>query len=256
MPYRPAVFRSSRKRSSTFDGEEISRASTGLLKRPAFRICGAVNLRTYLLTAWSPTYALADKQKRDLGRLDRARLIKQRNCTYLIIGITLAGATFVLTWRGTGYPDWGTWWPILGPLTWYLLSRCNEVFIAFYLDAFDKLRINRRPSSALAWPTRVRLALNSYAELILNFSVLYALLPADMWQCGAQRPVSFTDLMTYSALTITTSGGGGFVAKHWVPQLLTVYEVMCGLILLVVSFTIYTGRGLSKRPAGSFGPKS
>lgn len=71
-----------------------------------------------------------------------------------------------------------------------------------------------------------------------------------MWQCGTQRPSSFIDLLTYSALTITTSGGGGFVAKHWLPQLMTVYEVMCGLILLVVSFTIYTGRGLSKRRAG------
>ncbi|MFD1033170.1 hypothetical protein ACFQ15_00695 [Sphingomonas hankookensis] len=218
-------------------------------------IHGVVNLRTILLTALSPTYALADWQKRGLRRLARATLIKRRNCTYLIVGITLAVATFILTWRGTGHPSWGTWWPILGLLTWYLLGRCNEVFLAFYLDAFDKLRINRRPSSALAWPTRVRLALNSYAELILNFSVLYALLPADMWQCGAPRPVSFNDLLTYSALTITTSGGGGFVARHWVPQLLTVYEVMCGLILLVVSFTIYTGRGLSKRPAGRFGPK-
>lgn len=129
------------------------------------------------------------------------------------------------------------------------------MFLAFYLDAFDKLRSNRRPSSALAWPTRVRLALNSYAELILNFAVLYAMLPASWWMDGAQRPTSFTDLMTYSGLTITTSGGGGFVAKHWVLQLMTVYEVMCGLILLVVSFTIYTGRALSKHSVGSPSPR-
>ena len=54
-----------------------------------------------------------------------------------------------------------------------------------------------------------------------------------------------TNLLTYSALRITTGGGGGFVAKHWPPQRMTVCEVMCGLILPIVSFTIYTGRGLS-----------
>ncbi|WP_207901271.1 hypothetical protein [Sphingomonas sp. PP-CC-3A-396] len=175
------------------------------------------------------------------------------NARYLAVGATLAGIAFVASHHGAGMVDWTAWWPVLAPVAWYLLSRCNEVFLAFYLDAFDKLRVNQRPSSALAWPTRVRLALNSYAELVLNFAVLYAMTPADWWQCGAQRPTSFTDLLTYSALTITTSGGGGFVARHWVPQLLTVYEVMCGLMLLVVSFTIYTGRGLSKRAATHLG---
>lgn len=213
----------------------------------------AVKASTILLATLSPTFALADHQKRGLKRAGRAKFIRRRNCTYLIIGTVLAIATFALTWRGTGDAQWERCWPVLVPLAWYLQGRCNEVFLAFYLDAFDKLRANQRPSSALAWPTRVRLALNSYAELILNFSVLYALLPADMWQRGTQRPSSFTDLLTYSALTITTSGGGGFVAKHWLPQLMTVYEVMCGLILLVVSFTIYTGRGLSKRGAGQAG---
>ncbi|SFO43169.1 hypothetical protein SAMN05428984_4175 [Sphingomonas sp. OK281] len=77
--------------------------------------------------------------------------------------------TFALTWRGTGNPHWENWWPALAPIAWYLQGRCNEIFLAFYLDAFDKLRINGQPSSTLAWPTRVRLALNSYVELILNF---------------------------------------------------------------------------------------
>jgi voltage-gated potassium channel len=203
---------------------------------------------TILRAVLSPTFAFADCQKRKRNRAGRAQFIRRMNCRYLTAGVVLALATLGLTWRGTGNPLWGTWWSLgLALVCWYLVSRCNEVFLAFYLDAFDKLRTSRRPSSALAWPTRVRLALNSYAELILNFAVLYEMLPADWWQCGAQRPASFTDLLTYSALTITTSGGGGFVAKHWLPQLMTVYEVMCGLILLVVSFTIYTGRGLSPR---------
>jgi hypothetical protein len=45
-------------------------------------------------------------------------------------------------------------------VTWCLVSLCNEAFLAFYfyLDAFDKRRVNQRPSSALAWPNRVRAA--------------------------------------------------------------------------------------------------
>ena len=53
--------------------------------------------------------------------------------------------------------------------------------------------------------------------------------------------VSVTDSLWYSASTITTSGGGGYYPNHWVGQLLSFYEVACGVILLVVCFTIYTG---------------
>jgi voltage-gated potassium channel len=192
---------------------------------------------TVLLGLFSPTYLYAARRKVGRNRLGRARFIGQMNCAYLIAGVMIAVATFVVTRSGTGHLPWVTWWPLMTPVAWYLVSRSNEVFLAFYKDAFDKLKTRRRPSSALAWSTRVRLALNSYVELVLNFAVLYAMLPADMWQEGSQRPKAFADLLSYSALTITTSGGGGFVARHWLPQFMTVYEVLCGLILLVVSFT-------------------
>ncbi len=199
------------------------------------------------LFALSPTYLLADVQKRKRDPAGRTMLIRRRNVVYLVTGMILAGIALVVTRHGTGRPPWSTWWPIMAPIAWYLQSRCHEIFLAFYFDAFDKLRPGLEPSSTLEWPTRVRLALNSYVELTLDFSVLYAMLPADMWQKGAQRPGMFTDLLTYSAMTITTSGGGGFVACHPLLQLMSTYEVFCGLLLLVVSFTIYTGRGLSER---------
>lgn len=180
------------------------------------------------------------------------------NCRYLITGVALAIGAFCITGNRTGHLPWTWKWSLLlGPTAYYLISRCNEVFYAFYRDAFEKLDKRSTPSSTLEWSTRVRLALNSYAELILNFAVLYAMIPASMWQCGSQRPTSFTDLLSYSALTITTSGGGGFAAKYWLPQFLTVYEVLCGLILLVVSFTIYTGRDFAaERPSGDKNPRA
>jgi hypothetical protein len=75
------------------------------------------------------------------------------------------------------------------------------------------------------------------------------MLPAAMWQDG-YRIHRFTDVLSYSATTITTSGGGGFAASHWLLQALTAYEIACGLLLLVVCFTIYVGHALAEFPAG------
>lgn len=59
---------------------------------------------------------------------------------------------------------------VLGSVAWHLPSRCNEAFLASYLDAFDKLRVNHLPSRWLVCPSRVRFALNNYAQLVLNFA--------------------------------------------------------------------------------------
>ncbi len=92
----------------------------------------------------------------------------------------------------------------------------------------------------------MRLALNSYAELILNFALIYSLIPSIWWR--DPKPSTFTDVISYSAATITTSGGLGFNPQHVWLQLLSAYEVFCGLILLVVCFTIYTSRALGGQP--------
>jgi voltage-gated potassium channel len=194
--------------------------------------------------ALSPTWLLANELKSKHSPSGRASLIIRSNRRYLALGIVAALVASFVIGNDLDHPTYVLSPLVTGPAAWILFSRCNEIFGAFYADAFDKLDPRRPKSSALAWPTRVRLALNSYLELVLNFAVLFAMCPRDWWQCGAQRPTSFTDLLAYSSLTITTSGGGGFVAKSPVLQLLTSYEVVCGLILLVVSFTIYVGRGL------------
>ncbi len=60
-------------------------------------------------------------------------------------------------------------------------------------------------------------------------------------------------MLTYGAMMTTTSGGGGFVACHRPFHSMSTYEVFCGLLLLAVSFTIHTGRGLSARSVNYIG---
>ena len=206
--------------------------------------------------ALAPTWLLADRLKSGRSPSGRASLIIRSNRRYLVLGVIAALVATFVTGNDLEHPTYVLSPLVTWPAAWILFSRCNEIFGAFYADAFDKLDPRRPKSSALTWSTRVRLALNSYLELVLDFAVLFAMCPRDWWQCGAQRPASFTDLLAYSSLTITTSGGGGFVAKDRALQLLTSYEVVCGLILIVVSFTIYVGRGLPSSAPEDRTPRS
>ena len=128
-------------------------------------------------------------------------------------------------------------WSIACAWAYFLWSRCIEVLIAFYRDALDRLK-GRRTGSDLTGPWRVSLALNNYLELVIDYALLYVLLPADTWK---DAPATFTDALWISASTITTSGNAGFTPLKWPPQLLSTLEIFGGVILLVVCFTLYSG---------------
>lgn len=173
-------------------------------------------------------------------------MIVASNWRYLAISVvTVAIVALAMFLSGRDLSDGPATllWPLRLLWGWFLWSRATEVFAAFYTDAFDKLS-PVKPHSTLTWSQRVRLALNSYAELVLNFALGYALLPMDAWQ-GCTKPANMADLIFYSASTITTSGGGGFTPHSLTLKFLTIYEIVCGLILLVVCFAIYAGRALA-----------
>lgn len=195
-------------------------------------------LRLVVLGIISPTWAVAAFLKPSNDKPRRAKVIVRLNRVYLAVAVVSTAIVFL--WFGNdarplqahawnlGYCAW----------TYFLWSRCAEVFIAFYADAIDKLA-RKRAASDLSGAQRVVLALNSYVELSLDYALIYGLLPATLWRDSP--PASFTDLLWYSASTITTSGGGGFVPLHWVPQFLSTLEIFGGVILLVVCFTLYAG---------------
>jgi len=193
----------------------------------------------------SPTYFLADYRKNMVhGKLGRTSLIKKYNQRYLYASILIATA-LALTHQWNDYSVNHTiFYPIMiGVIIWiFPLSRSNEIFYAFIKDALEKVA-HKESKSELGFSDRIRLALNSYLELVVNFGIIFYLLPCDWF--NKQLPSMF-DALYFSGVSITTLGYGDYSPIHFVPQFLVVYEVFCGFILLIVSFAIYAGRGLNE----------
>jgi len=213
------------------------------------------NLRSRLAAAawppfWllSPTWALASVLKTS-NRTQRATVMRVLNGVYfyLSIAVTVAVASWARDDAAAIRPIGFSWGALC--LQLLLLSRFWEVGFAFLRDAQDKL-CHGTASSSLQWGERVKLALRSYVELILVFGLVFALLPRAAWvNSGSTTPPDrITDMVWYSANVITTSGGGGFLPDSPWAKLLSIAEVLCGVILLVVSFTVYVSRALGGNP--------
>jgi len=196
----------------------------------------------------SPTWALADFLKK---KYDRTETIKTLNSIYLSISIFGVGFIAIAQFLDRSLIVNGLYksFPIAVTIVWFsfLMSRNNEIFWAFLKDAFDKMDSHstttnqeKQPPSNLMPKDRIILSLKSYLELVFNFSIVYALTDNTFWKCDS--PLSIADFIYYSGVTITTTGYGDITPKHYLPQLLAVYEVFCGVILLVVCFAIYAGR--------------
>lgn len=187
---------------------------------------------------------LAGSAKSDLYGGARSRLIRRRNLLYFRTSLVLATVAEAISLADNAFVQRPALMPLRIGLAVYLLSRCNEVFYAFYRDAVEKLIPRHGPRSGLSMARRLRLSLNSYVELVIDFALFYFLLPADSFKSQAE---SFADHLFYSASTITTSGGGGIVPIGIAARLLTDYEVFCGLILIVVCFAVYVGQALAEK---------
>ena len=194
----------------------------------------------------SPTRTMAGYLKRkdkkrispDKYKIKRSQVIKALNSLCLCIALVGIVASWIFQdpiksdkgLMGLEYV-WG----------YYLLSRCNEIFYAFLKDAYEKAK-DISPMSSLKTGDRIALALKSYLELIINFAILYLLMPADYWDLCKQAPSTIADALYFSGATITTLGDSNIVPMDPLLRLLTIYEILCGLILLVVCFAIYPSR--------------
>lgn len=197
----------------------------------------------------SPTWGLAEVLKTK-DKAQRARVIRRLNCVYLCSSVVITILIVALAHdQAAVFRPVGFSWRVVF-LQWLLLSRFWEIGFAFLRDAQDKLR-PKRASSDLHWSERVKLALRSYLELILVFGLIYALLPRGVWvNSGSTTPPDrVTDMIWYSANVVTTSGGGGYLPDSPWAKLLSAGEVLCGVILLVVSFTVYVTRALGGKPS-------
>jgi voltage-gated potassium channel len=194
---------------------------------------------------FSPTYIYADiRKKKTHTPEERAKRLTAYNHRYLATSILFLVGLSTIYCRPVYNSSYGVLYAAITVFVIWLLpfSRCNEIFFAFIRDALDKF--DKKSSSSLTYRQRIELAFFSYFELIFNFAIIYFVLPVSFFK-DFKGFSNVLEAIYFSEVTITTIGYGDISPKHWLPQLLTVYEVFCGFILLLVCFTIYTSKGLS-----------
>ncbi|HEX8695035.1 MAG TPA: potassium channel family protein [Longimicrobium sp.] len=196
-----------------------------------------------------PTYAYSiyryELAKHSGGADAKARRIIQHNYGYFAVSLTLLAlvALFELQ-HSLEEPSMLTRWFLISFIWIYPVSRIVEIFSAFVRDALDKFEPGE-PRSSLGFRKRIELAFFSYMEVINDFALIYLLLPRCMFR-NCYEFANVVEAVYYSGVTIATIGYGDISPKHWFPQLLTLFEVFCGPVLLLVAFTVYTSEGLAQ----------
>jgi voltage-gated potassium channel len=193
---------------------------------------------------FSPTLLFADWRKYRVGpdKAAVAQCVKRLNGWFL--GVTLAAvlalvvldASVSITAKVFGRKI------AVGVLAAYALSRCNEIFIAFKTDATDHLR-PKAPTTDLKYYERIQLAMRSYVELVLAYGLIFRATSEIVG--GFCPPLDALSAMYFSGITIATIGYGDIHPTHWFPRLVTVYAFLNGVVLIVVSFTVYVSRSIA-----------
>ncbi len=207
----------------------------------------------------SPTYKYAEGKKhllleRGSEASELSSALKGYNKSYLLFSIIICLAVQILDWLGKFlFPETGfqyhhivSWiyWPAMLLVIWgFLSSRAIEICKAFLDDAIEKLN-GEKPISDLKFGDRLRLALKSYVELIINFGTLYFVAPSCFYKDDYEFN-SILEAIYFSGVTITTLGYGDISPTNWALQLATVAQVITGFSLIVVAFAIYSSLALS-----------
>lgn len=212
----------------------------------------------------SPTYKIAERKKfsvtdgiRDQKDIDVKKLLAQKlkhfNNFYFITSIIIAilvGLAIPLVeckigssmYDQPGFIKW-VFVAFACIISWaFLFSRGIEITKAFLEDAVQKFN-KEESSSNLKYGERLVLSFKSYIELIVNFGTLYYLLPASFF--GGEKFSSIIESIYFSGVTITTLGYGDFSPSNPIAQSLSVFEVLAGFALIVVSFAVYSSLAIN-----------
>jgi len=200
--------------------------------------------KNIVMTMLSPTYSIA-KILNNVDNFDKhSKRIKFLNTFYLSFSmfIFLILYLFFNQDKSSSYIK-GIAMLIMG---YYCFSRVNEIFIAFLHDSIDKIKCKRNDRKGLKYYERVRLAFGSYIELILDYGIIYYILNSSLFhfllnrnEIFNKKTLSIIDTIYYSGVTITTLGYGDFLPVHPICKIFSVYEVINGMLLIVVCFTVY-----------------
>lgn len=209
--------------------------------------------KEWIKWCFSPTLFVSSYyKKRALTPEDRGKRVRFLNKTYFTIACLLFVGIMMVDQLGriNQLPCFLVVLYIL-----WCLSRVNEIFMAFIKDVFDKLNPRKRKKNGLEYYERIALALRSFVELVLNYAMLYYILDTyfvryGFWEGLFNQPLQ--DPLTalyFSLITIVSIGYGDYYPIHDISKLLIMYEIINGLLLLVVSFTVYVGLDLDEKEA-------
>lgn len=191
----------------------------------------------------SPSRMLFDIWKKRTG--DRTEFHRKWSRRFLVGELLAAGFIIVAT---LAFPDLRNCYAFSILLLAVAWSRINELAFAFYNDAFSKLG-RKESASGLLPAERALMALRSYIGLIIYFSIAYYFI----WIQTPFKPEfgSYFDSLYFSAVTIATLGYGDFVATHWLTKALSIYQVLLGLLLIVVAIGTYIGHASDEKSGKS-----
>lgn len=198
-------------------------------------------LRWVALLILSPTRAAADVVKG--RRPERAtHFIRSWNHAALGLAVAVCGALYLVP--PGAVRSVLPLWAVLLYLWLAPSSRCNEILVGFLSDALDRVR-GVEPRTAFSTADRLGLAFTSYLEVALNFGILYYAMPGAWF---SRRFATIVEAVYFSGVTITTVGYGDVTPTGPASQLLALYEVLIGLVLVVLTVGTYVG--LVSREAG------
>lgn len=165
--------------------------------------------------------------------------------------LILLGLLWQVVWQRWGWPEpaahpvlFYTWLVTTIVLVPVVLARCVEVPAAFLSDSLEKLEqdnSNQQASKA----KRIQLAIGVYFELMLNYALLYSLLPGNNWTragsniAAVDHPLGVLDSLYFSVVTMTTLGYGDVSPKAAAGQLLAMSEAVSSVVLLVLTIGFY-----------------
>lgn len=142
-------------------------------------------------------------------------------------------------------------------LLWFSISRIFEISYAFFRDAYTHLMSEQqreaegmKKRSDLKYHERVHLAIFSYIELIAQFALFYYAVASAIYHYYNISAFSvvptIVDALYFSGVTITTLGYGDISPTIFITKFVSIFEVLSGFTLLIVSFTIYVSRAINE----------
>jgi voltage-gated potassium channel len=190
-------------------------------------------LRFLVLLVLSPTRLIIELLKQ--RSRDAGRLLQCWNLSFFAFELAVCVVLALLMLAPAQIPT-----PLRAVFVWLAFSRCNEVVYAFYADAIDKLE-GKKPATPLTAAQRIPMAMRSFWGLTANFAFICYGWPS----LYSPAPQDFVQAFFFSGVTIATLGISDIKPMHAISQLLAVYEVFGGILILVLAIGVYLA-GLNK----------